>query len=307
MLINQELAGAVCDSVNEDDKQLVSMPKGVVNQEPTPLAHVSPYPTNNYVTSDPSLTNQFSPPNAIEKANEPLLNVIPEGVLEVQPIVTQNSQNERDSVDGLLPLQANMTDVMLESVDLRYSGNILTESQHFTGLLPEMVVTNGTSNGGMWHGNVETSTDTLVPTNALTEEESRHFPGSANGNLVDFLTKRDENEKMRVHGIDDTVQSGIDCSVYGESSFNMDLLNNDSLYDITTGPNQAAAIEVDGHKGLTKKDTNLNILDLSLMDSVIQSQPMSAVKRRQTDTSRHRRTPSNSKSEPSPHKFQNGK
>lgn len=160
----------------------------------------------------------------------------------------------------------------------------------------------------MWHGNVETSTDTLVPTSALTEEESLHFPGSCNGDLSNFLTKCEENEEMRRHRIEEgenRIQNGIDCSVYGENTFNMALLNDESLYDSTmasTTTDAAISTQTKGDLSLN----GLNIMDMSLIENVIQSQPISA-KRRQMEHHRHRRTPSNSKSEPSPHKFQNGK
>lgn len=146
-----------------------------------------------------------------------------------------------------------------------------------------------------------------MPTSALTEEESLHFPGSCNGDLSNFLTKREENEEMRRQRIDNRIQNGIDCSVYGENTFNMALLNDQSLYDSTMAATTRAT-EMPTQPNGDLNGLNINIMDMSLIENVIQSQPISA-KRRQMEThhQRHRRTPSNSKSEPSPHKFQNGK
>lgn len=226
----------------------------------------------------------------------PLLNAMPTGVLEV---TKQNGIEGADSVDGSpspppVTPASHLADVMLESVDLR-SSVMMTESHNFAGLSPEKVA----GGGGLWHGNVETSTDTLVPMNALTEEENKHFPGIENGDLANFLTKHEEMHVQGRNGMEASspqLRNGIDCSVYGENSFNMALLNNQSLYDSTTA---------------AKNENNLNIMDMSLMESVIQSQPLpssSTTKRsRMMDTHCHRRTPSHSKSEPSPHKFQNGK
>lgn len=235
-------------------------------------------------------------------ASEMSLNVVEDEVLPILSVIPAGVLFDGDSVDGspsppLKSQASNLVDVMLESVDLRSAS--LSDSHSYAGLSPESGINKSACS--LWHGNVETSTDTLVPTNALSEEENKHFPGIENGDLANFLSKREENEEVRVQRIEESgvpVQNGIDCSVYGENSFNMALLNNQSLYEPST-----VAVT-----GAVKFENKLNVMDMSMLESVIQSQPSSsAAKRRQMDTHRHRRTPSNSKSEPSPHKFHNGK
>lgn len=237
---------------------------------------------------------------AVDLTLPPVLNVIPAGVEEVISCDSVDGSPSPPLVRTITRPQA-LTDVMLESVDLRCASSASSSDSHnFAGLSPEL----GQGKSSLWYGNVETSTDTLVPTNAvLTEEESKHFPGSNSVDLSNFLTKREENEEMRPQRIVESegvqIPNGIDCSVFGENSFNnMDLLTNQSVYEPST-----TSTAVSNHvlmDGVPKSD--LHLMDLSLMESaVIQSQPKS--RRLQ----RHRRTPSNSKSEPSPHKFQNGK
>lgn len=230
---------------------------------------------------------------------------------------SRDDDEDVDSIDGsppppLPPTTLNNVnyDVMLESVDLRARSSDDDESSdnnYGDLVIAEVAKAQGNN---LWHGNVETSTDTLVPTNlGLTEEESQHFPGSSsnnggtsacNGDLSNFLTKREENEEMRFQRIaestDREIANGIDCSVYGErNAFNMGLLNNQSLYmdlpSAATRTTTVAAVDL-------VDDNKINMMDMSLIESVIQTQPQ---------LKRHRRTPSNSKSEPSPHKFQNGK
>lgn len=241
-------------------------------------------------------------------------------LLDFFPTTLGDLRSTIDSVDGSpLPpasLHSSITttgnnvnavnyDVMLESVDLRARSDDDSMDNNYADLV---AIEHKMSNGGgssLWHGNVETSTDTLVPTNALTEEESKHFPGSSSScseGLSNFLTKREENEEMRLQRSaesGESVPNGIDCSVYGErSSFNLGLLNNQSLYmDLT--PTQRTPVAV--AQAALAEDNKINMMDISLIETcVIQSQP-------QLSSKRHRRTPSNSKSEPSPHKFQNGK
>lgn len=220
----------------------------------------------------------YPPPTLNGEADDVLPSQVPENIGHLV-----GGEGEIDSLDGspsptvFNNPAAQMSDVMLESVDLRSSSSMLAESHNFTRLLPE------TANGScsMWHGNVETSTDTLVPTNALTDDVQLSSSVSA-----DFLTKRQENEEMRV-------QRALGDIDYSENSLNLQLLTNQSLYDLTTG-------EV-----AQREANNLNLMDMSLMDSVIQSQPLPANKRRHMNANRHRRTPSNSKSDPSPHNMQN--
>lgn len=155
----------------------------------------------------------------------------------------------------------------------------------------------------LWHGSVDTSTDTLVPTNGLTEESpERYFEGSyINGNVPSFLNKRDaESFREEILEPDSVHENGgaIDCSVYAENSLDLSLLNNQSLYESTQAPVRNE--HHNQHNPLTDEG-----MDISLMESVIQSQPLSA-KQRNIDLQRHRRTLSNSKSEPSPHKFDIG-
>lgn len=290
--------GIGSESEEEQERPMLTLTNGNCNEEDGQRR------VPDYTSLSPSLTlsNQtigatMSNGSVDAQRVLPLLNAMPTGVLEVGvPLEPERNGIEgADSVDGspspppVTHGSSHLADVMLESVDLR-SSVLMSESLNFAGLSPEKVA----GGGGLWHGNVETSTDTLVPTNALTEEENKHFPGIENGDLANFLTK---HEVVHVQGssMEGKMRNGIDCSVYGENSFNMALLNNQSLYD----PSTAA-----------KNENNLNIMDMSLMESVIQSQPLpstSAKRSRVMDTHCHRRTPSNSKSEPSPHKFQNGK
>lgn len=283
-----------CDNgtIMNEGRMLPNIPNGNTNS----FAAIDPNPEQQQEMQAGGEYSSLLPPLSSNQTADLSNGLEKESGTELEAVM----RGGEDSVDGspspTARSAANLSDVMLESVDLRSVS--LTESHNFSGLSHDDM-NKPDNGGGLWHGSVETSTDTLVPMNALTEEEKKHFPGIENGDLANFLTKRQENDdRLLMEGSSSNgIQNGIDCSVYGERSFNMALLNNQSIYNPTTTTAPAA-----------KMEHNLNIMDMSLMDSVIQSQPLStSAKRRQMDTHRHRRTPSNSKSEPSPHKFQNGK